>query len=136
MGVAMDLPKIRVLVANKPRLIRELVLATITDQPDIEIVGEVREENQQEEVAVLRMLEETHPDFLIVALDDFDRRPSFCGRILEKHPHLRILALAAERESSVFYWASLDIHENHVETSEAGLLNALRSGQQAVGGIQ
>jgi len=132
----MDLRKIRVLVANRPRLIRELVLATIADQPDIEVVGELRESNQQEEFEVLRMLEETHPDFLIVALDDFDRRPSFCGHILERHPHLRILALAPDRESSLFYWASLDIHANHVETSEAGLLNALRSGQPAVGGVQ
>ena len=132
----MDLRKIRVLVANRPRLIRELVLATIADQPDIEVVGELRESNQQEEFEVLRMLEETHPDFLIVALDDFDRRPSFCGHILERHPHLRILALAPDRESSLFYWASLDIHANHVETSEAGLLKALRSCQQAGGGIQ
>jgi chemotaxis response regulator CheB len=33
--------KIKVLVANRPRLMRELVLATISEQPDIEIVGEV-----------------------------------------------------------------------------------------------
>jgi hypothetical protein len=30
-----------VLVANHPRLMRELVMATIADQPDIEVVGEV-----------------------------------------------------------------------------------------------
>jgi hypothetical protein len=29
---------IKVLVANRPRLMRELVLATISDQPDIEVV--------------------------------------------------------------------------------------------------
>ena len=32
---------IRVLVANHPRLMRESVLTTFADQPDIEIVGEV-----------------------------------------------------------------------------------------------
>ena len=31
--------KIRVLVANKPRLMRDLVLATISEQPDIEVLG-------------------------------------------------------------------------------------------------
>ncbi len=31
---------IRILVANRPRLMRELVMATISDRPDIEIVGE------------------------------------------------------------------------------------------------
>jgi len=30
---------IRVLVANHPRLMREIVLTTFADQPDIEIVG-------------------------------------------------------------------------------------------------
>jgi len=34
-----------VLVANHPRLMRELIVATISGQPDIEIVGEVQEES-------------------------------------------------------------------------------------------
>ena len=125
----MDPTKIRVLVANRPRLMRELLLATIADQPDIEVVGEI-----QDEVQVLQALEETHPDFLILALDACMRQPSFCSYVLEKYPHLKILALAPERESSVFYWASLDIHTDRVETSEDGVLGALRSHPQAVGG--
>ena len=36
---------IRVLVANRPRLMRETILATFADQPDIEIVGEVADES-------------------------------------------------------------------------------------------
>jgi hypothetical protein len=32
---------IRVVVANQPRLMRELVLETILEQPDIEIVAEI-----------------------------------------------------------------------------------------------
>ena len=35
---------IRVLVANRPRLMRELMVATISEQPDIEIVGEVQDD--------------------------------------------------------------------------------------------
>ena len=34
---------IRVLMANRPRLMRELMVATISEQPDIEIVGEVQD---------------------------------------------------------------------------------------------
>ena len=37
--------RVRVLVANHPRLMRELVMATIADQSDIELVGEVRNES-------------------------------------------------------------------------------------------
>ena len=31
----------RILVANRPKLMRDVVLATLSDQPGIEIVGEV-----------------------------------------------------------------------------------------------
>src|SRR5271168_2820457 len=33
--------RIRVLVANRPKLMREIIIETFVDQPDIEIVGEV-----------------------------------------------------------------------------------------------
>lgn len=114
---------VRVLVANRPRLIRELILATISDQPDIEVVGEV-----QDEADILFTVEEKRPDFLIVALDSSGARPSVCDVLLSKFPNMKILALAPERNSSVFYWASLDIHSFNVEASEDGILGALRSG--------
>ncbi len=37
---------IRVVVANRPRLMRELVLEAIIEQPDIEIVAEIKNENE------------------------------------------------------------------------------------------
>ena len=113
---------IRVVVANQPRLMRELVLETITEQPDIEIVAEIQNEDE-----IIDAVEGTHPDFLIIALDKSDRRPPLCETLLRRYPGMKILALAAERNSSIFFWASFDIHSNQVEASEAGLLNALRS---------
>ena len=113
--------KIRVLVANRPRLMRELVLATISGQPDIEVVGEIQDNrNIAEVVAALR------PDYLIIALDQSDERPDICDSLLERYPYMKILALAAERNSTIFYWATLSIRSNRVETSEDGILNALR----------
>ncbi len=53
------------LVANRPRLMRELVLATISDQPDIEIVGEVADEDQ-----LVEAVEQVQPDVLILAMDE------------------------------------------------------------------
>lgn len=112
--------KTRVLVANQPRLMRELVLETICDQPDIEVVGETQDESQ-----IPAMVERTHPDFLIVALRG-DVRPHICDELLHRHPEMRILALAPDRNSSIFYWASLDIHAQSVEASQEGVLSALR----------
>jgi DNA-binding NarL/FixJ family response regulator len=114
---------VRVLVANRPRLIRELILATISDQPDIEVVGEV-----QDEADILFTVEEKRPDFLIVALDNSGARPSVCDVLLTKFPNMKILALAPEQNSSLFFWASLDIHSFSVESSEEGILGALRGG--------
>jgi DNA-binding NarL/FixJ family response regulator len=112
---------IRVLVANGPRLMRELVMATISDQPDIEIVGEI-----QEESAIASAVNHTQPDFLIVTLEGHDHLPDFCKSILQSHPQIKIIAIASDRNSTVFYWASLRVQSNQIEASEAGVLNALR----------
>jgi chemotaxis response regulator CheB len=122
---------VRVLVANRPRLIRELLLATIADQPDIEVVGEVQNEGD-----ILDAVEQQQPDFLIVALDNPRARPLVCDLLLEKFPNMKILAVAPERNSSVFYWASIDIHSFHVEASEEGILGVLRGPRERAGGYQ
>lgn len=120
---------IRVLVANQPRLMRELVLETILEQPDIEIVAEIQNE---EEIA--NAVDGTHPDFLIIALDESGRRPSLCDTLLLRYPKMKILALAPERNVSIFFWASFDIHSSQVEASQAGILSTLRRKIQYVGG--
>src|SRR5580704_18809813 len=56
--------RVRVLVANHPRLMRELVMATIADQPDIEVVGEVQNETELADI-----VEQVQPDVLIIAFD-------------------------------------------------------------------
>ena len=113
--------KVRVLVANRPRLMRELVLATIADQPDIEVVGVV-----EDQTSIMEIVGEAHPDFLIVNLDKADRRPEICDLLLDRFPQLKVLALAAQQNNSIVYSVSQDIHADCVETSEEGILNALR----------
>src|SRR5580700_8918171 len=98
---------IRVLVANRPRLIRELVTATISDQPDIEVVGEIREDDDLQS-AVERM----HPEVLIVALDRSNQLPEKCEAILRNYPYLRVIAIASDRNSSIFYRTSLQIESS------------------------
>jgi chemotaxis response regulator CheB len=113
--------KIRVLVANQPRLMRELVMATLGDQPDIEVIAEVREDAE-----IVQSVANSQPDFVIVTLDKPDERPWVCDALLKAYPQLRVLALAAQCNRSVFYWAVIDIHSMVIEHSEEGILNALR----------
>ena len=122
---------IRVLVANRPRLIRELMIATISDQPDIEIVGEIQLETDLE-----KAVEETRPDVLIVALERTNRLPDVCTAILKSHPRLRVIAIASDRNSSMFYQASLHIESNQIEASEAGVLGAIRGTMQSADRLQ
>lgn len=113
---------IRVLVANRPRLMRELVIATLSGQPDIEIVGETEAESE-----ILDVVERTRPDFLIIGLEDQERRPALCGFLLGRHPEMKVIAVAARKNSTVFYWANVDIRSKPVETSEQGILTTLRN---------
>src|SRR5580704_12944154 len=113
--------RVRVLVANRPRLMRELVLATISDQPDIEVVGEVADGSDLTEA-----VEQVQPDVLILAMDEPEKRMGQCGFLLGRYPQMKILALAPEQNLGIFYWAIVDIRTKPLESSESGILNAVR----------
>lgn len=120
---------VRVMVANQPRLVRELVLETIKEQVDIEVVAEVRNESD-----IAQAVDGMKPDFLIVTLSESDKCPAICETLLLRHPQMKVLALAPERNSSVFFFTAFDIHAVPVEASEEGILNTLRGKSSLVGG--
>jgi len=122
------LKRVRVLVANRPRLMREMLMATIADQPDIEIVGEVINEKDLNDI-----VDQTQPDVLILALEEPERPLGQCGFLLGRYPRMRILALAPEQNRGVYYWAMVDIRNKPVESSEAGVLSAIRDRPGLVG---
>ena len=55
---------IRILVANRPKLMREALLGTLADQPWIEVVGEVADEAD-----IPDSVSKTLPDLLVIAVD-------------------------------------------------------------------
>lgn len=111
----------RVLIANRPRMMREAIVEMLAGEPGIEIIGEVSDERQ-----ILPEVEKTSPDLLVIALDESAARPMICDRVLSEHPQLKIIAIAAQDNRSVCYWASFDIHSDDIESSSAGILNAVR----------
>jgi len=113
---------IRILVANQPKLMRELIMATLSDEPGIEIVGEVSDESE-----IRQRVRQTLPDLLVIALEEPAKRPNLCDTLLRDQPGLRIIAVASQENCSVFYWASFDIHSSQIEPSEQGILNAVRN---------
>jgi DNA-binding NarL/FixJ family response regulator len=112
----------RVLVANRPKLMREVIFTLLADQPGIEIVGEVCDETD-----ILNQVRLKLPDLLVVALDESEQRPSICDRVLRERPDLRILAVASRKDRTLCYWASFDIHCVDIESSTAGILSAVHN---------
>ena len=123
--------RIRVLVANQPRLMRQLTMATIVDQPDIELLGEVGDRDDLTDA-----VEHSRPDVLILAMDEQERYRVQCGFLLGRYPEMRIIALAPEQNRASFYWAFVDIRSQALESSEAGILAAVRQRAPMVGVTQ
>jgi chemotaxis response regulator CheB len=120
---------IRVVVANRPRLMHQLVLSTLSGQTGISVVGET--ENEQE---VRSLVVETRPDFLLIALDEPQKRPPLCDLLLQEFPALRIVAVAPNKNVGICYWASFEIHSKTMEASEEALLGVLRKSAMAAKG--
>ena len=112
---------IQVLVADRPRLLRELVLTALSDQPDIMV------DEAADEADIVAKIKRTTPDFLVIAQERLNERPRICDIVLRQYPHIRIIVVAPHHNHSVFYWASLNIHSRDLEASEEGLLDVLRS---------
>ncbi|MBZ5682399.1 MAG: hypothetical protein LAO24_20090 [Acidobacteriia bacterium] len=103
-------------------------MTTIADQPDIEIVGEVEDGGD-----LIEVVEQVRPDVLILAMDEPEKRLGQCGFLLGRYPQMRIVALAPEQNRAIFYWAIIDIRTKPMESSEAGILNAVRERPALVG---
>ena len=113
--------KIRVLIAYQSRLARELVRTIISRQEDLEVVGEI-----QDEPGVLSAVEQNQADCLIIEQEKLDQRPAIRDAVLRRSPEIKILAVASGTEKSTLYWVTREIRSVPVETSEEGVLDALR----------
>jgi len=112
----------RILVANQPKLMRELLVEMLAEESWIEIVGEVTHE-----VEIRELVQKTAPDLLVVTADKPGKRPVICDELLKEFPALRIIAVAPQENYIVCYWASLDIHAADIESSEQGFLSAVKN---------
>ena len=118
----MEQEKIRVLIANSTRIWRDLLYDTIREESDIEVVGDVSEEN-----AIVSATERTNPDCLIVPLDEPGVSLSMYTTILMRRPHVRIVAIGDGTDVVEIYWKSEegDIRRTYSTASREAILKAL-----------
>lgn len=119
----------RILMANQPKLMRELLVEMLEEESWLEIVGEVARESE-----IRDLVQKTAPDLLVVTAGEPGSRPAICDELLKEFPALRIIAVAPHENYTVCYWASLDIHSDDIETSERGFLGAVKKAAQITSG--
>ena len=121
-SVALEQEKIRVLIANSTRIWRDMLYDAIRAEPDIEVVGDVTEEN-----AIVSATERTNPDCVIVPLDEPGAAMPICKKILTKRPHIRIVAIGEATDVVEIYWMSEegDIRCTYTTASREAILRAL-----------
>jgi DNA-binding NarL/FixJ family response regulator len=102
--------------------LRELIAMSLGYEEDIEGVADIPEEED-----IFQRVEETTPDFLIVARDSRLFGPSAREGILQRHPELKIVALAGDGSSFTLFSASDGIRSMTYEGPEAEILNAIRA---------
>lgn len=108
--------RIRILLANRPRMMRELVRKMIQGQPDMEVVGEVLGP-----LDVLMAVRDREADAVILALEDYEE-PGLCSHLLAEYPNLTILSVAPNGETAFIRPRRREI----IDPSEANILNTLR----------
>jgi chemotaxis response regulator CheB len=93
-----------ILAANRPRLMREVIMAALTGRPNIEIVGEVADERD-----ILEQCERLYQISWLSRWMKLKNCPAICDRVLREHPQLRVIAVASRKDRTLYYWASFDI---------------------------
>ena len=108
--------KIKILLANRPRMLREVVRKMIEAQPDMEVVGEVLEP-----VDLHVAVRDTQADAVILDLEDSEE-PGLTSHLLAAYPDLTILGLAANGKTAFVRPRRQEI----LDPTGAKIVNALR----------
>jgi DNA-binding NarL/FixJ family response regulator len=118
--------KIRVLLANRPRMVRSLVREIIQRQPDMEVVGEVLDP-----LNVISAVQDTEADIVVVAINNSEAQ-ELRRHLFAQCPNVTILALSLSGDTA-FIEQLRPQRREMVDPSEATLLRALRQAVQASG---
>jgi len=97
------------------------VRTALSRHDDLEIVGELEDEQE-----ILETIDRTKAHCLVTAQEEFGKRPAICDVVFERYPRMKILAVAEGSDDSVFYWMFMEIRLSRIETSEEGVIKALR----------
>ncbi|NQV49005.1 MAG: response regulator transcription factor [Candidatus Marinimicrobia bacterium] len=114
--------KIKILLSSRPKLLSDVIRDLIERQPDMEVIGEVRDPMQ-----LLIATQNTVADAVIITPLKLNGEPRICRKLLTEHPYLMILTLQADTDAATIY--RLKFPPLHFQTlSSRIILNVLRGG--------
>lgn len=81
----------RIILANEPRLLREMLKRVVDKQPDLQVVGEVSDWAE-----LPSTIEQTEAQWVILSLLADGKMPEIADSLLAAHPKLHVLAVALD----------------------------------------
>lgn len=112
--------RIRILLAELPRMLRDIIESVIAGQSDMSIVGSVDARDR-----VTTALDRTPADVVIVGMRDAETTATLTPVLLAQ-PRLKLLAISGDERSSYLY--ELRPHTVPLgDVSPQGLVDAIRS---------
>ncbi len=112
--------RIRVLVAEMPRMLRDLFKHVVAEQTDMDLVGELLDP-----LGLLLAAGQTHADVVILGLHNSEF-PGICSHLLGEYPHIKILGVTEDGRRAYLY----ELRPEKIpvgEVSPEGLLAAIRT---------
>ena len=115
---------VKVLLGNKPRMLRESLHDLIERELDIEV-----ELVEPDPVEILAAVESTAAEVVVITLADPDEDPGLASHLLNEYPDLLVIAISPAEERA-FMYRQIVTKEDLAPVSETRLLAAIRSQRQ------
>ena len=118
------LQRIRVLLANMPRMLRDVFKLLIVEQSDMEVVGE-----SDNGIELLLATGQTRPDIIILGVEGSEL-PGIGSHLLNEFPHIKLLGVTSDAQHLSLY--ELRPYNGLIgDVSPQGLLEAIRKSVRA-----
>ena len=112
--------RIRILLGEIPQELGDNFKQAVAAQPDMELVGEVRNG-----VDLLLAAGHFHADVVVLGIRDSEL-PGICSHLLDEYPHINVLAVGTNGQQA-FLYKSRPCMVSLNEISPEALLAAIRS---------
>ena len=115
------MPKIKVMLASRPKMLSDVIQNIIKRQPDMIMVGEV-----VDPIKLLFATMETTVDVVIVTPLKSNGEPKICSHLLAEHRQLKVVTLSSDGEAAYLYQSELP-RLRIDEPSGKSIINAIRT---------